>query len=233
MNFKKNLEDRHWSSINRCSLIMKWIVVLILLNITTVMADGMAQNVTLKADGISLLKVMKTIQQQTKYEFFIKSKVLADMKIHADIKDLPIEGTMRKLLQDKSAEWLLEGNTIVIKPQARVASKNVASVPVREGVPIQPVRQQNMVTGKVTDAIDDSAMAGVSVFVKGTAVGTRTDGDGVYELAVNEGDSLIFSMVGYSTQRILVGSAKVINIRLSKDNRELEETVVVAFGRQA
>ncbi len=233
MNFKKNLEDRHWSSINRCSLIMKWIVVLILLNITTVMADGMAQNVTLKADGISLLKVMKTIQQQTKYEFFIKSKVLADMKIHADIKDLPIEGTMRKLLQDKSAEWLLQGNTIVIKPQARVASKNVASVPVREGVPIQPVRQQNMVTGKVTDAIDDSAMAGVSVFVKGTAVGTRTDGDGVYELAVNEGDSLIFSMVGYSTQRILVGSAKVINIRLSKDNRELEETVVVAFGRQA
>ncbi len=233
MNFKKNPEGQHWSSLNRCSLIMKWIVVLILLNITTVMADGMAQSVTLKADGISLLKVMKTIQQQTNYEFFIKSKDLADMKIHADIKDLPIDGAMRKLLQDKSAEWLLEGNTIVIKPQARVVSKNASSVPAREVVPALPVRQQNMVTGKVTDAIDDSAMAGVSVFVKGTAVGTRTDGDGVYELAVNEGDSLIFSMVGYTTQRILVGSAKVINIRLAKDNRELEETVVVAFGRQA
>ncbi|MFD1771449.1 SusC/RagA family TonB-linked outer membrane protein [Sphingobacterium suaedae] len=214
---------------------MKWIVVLILLNMTTVMAEGVAQDVTLKASGMSLLQAMKTIQQQTGYEFFIKSRDLGRIKIYAEISDLPIERAMGVLLQGKPAAWLLQGNTIVIKPRpyAEKAPKMVTSEVVKEVAIRRPVQQQSKVTGKVTDAIDDSSVAGVSVLVKGSTVGTWTDADGVYELSVKEQDSLIFSMVGYMPQRVKVGTSKIINVRLNKDNRELEETVVVAFGRQA
>lgn len=234
MIFKTKPEGLHRPSVNPVLLIMKLIVVLILLNITAVWADGLAQNITLKANGMSLVQAMKSIQQQTGYEFFIKSKDLAQTKVNANIQGMQIERAMEKLLQGKSAAWQLESNTIVIKPQEHkvIATKTVTnSTPdiVRE----LPIIQQHRITGKVTEAIDESPISGVSVLVKGTTTGTNTAVDGVYELMVNEGDSLIFSMVGYIQQRVKVADSKLINIRLTKDNKELEETVVVAFGRQA
>src|SRR5690606_9838397 len=95
-----------------------------------------------------------------------------------------------------------------------------------------PVIQQNKITGKVTDAFDDTPIAGVSIVVKGNNVGTMTDADGIYELGANQGDSLIFSAVGYLADTVAVGRVRLINARLSKDTEELEETVVVAFGKQ-
>src|SRR5690606_38736578 len=86
---------------------------------------------------------------------------------------------------------------------------------------------------KVTDAFDDTTLAGVSVSIAGRTGGTTTDTVGVYELVANEGDSLIFSFVGYVTQKAEVGQVKIINIRLSQDTESLDEAVVVAFGKQA
>ncbi len=234
MIFKTKPEGLHRPSVNRVLLIMKLIVVLILLNITAVWADGFAQNITLKAKGMSLVQAMKSIQQQTGYEFFIKSRDLAQIKVNPDIEGLQIERAMQRLLQDKPAAWVLEGNTIVIKPQAPKASLSKTVPNPTQGIVRElPVIQEQRITGKVTDAIDDSPISGASVLIKGKTIGTNTAVDGVYELMVNEGDSLIFSMVGYIQQRVKVGASKLINIRLAKDNKELEETVVVAFGRQA
>lgn len=233
MIFKTKPEGLYGPSVNRVLLIMKLIVVLIVLNITAVMADGYAQHITLKAKGISLVQAMKSIQQQTGYEFFIKSKELAQIKVNVDIRGQHINKAMERLLHDKPAAWLLESNTIVIRPQPLVLSRRSVSEPVIAIAREQPAVQQNRVAGKVTDAIDDSAIPGVNVIVKGTSIGITTDASGEYELPVNEGDSLIFTMVGYTQQRVKVGTSKLINIRLAKDNKELEETVVVAFGRQA
>ena len=232
MNFSTKPEDPEGTSVNRFLLIMKWTVVLILVNMTAVMADGIAQNVTLKAEGMSLVQAMKTIQRQTGYEFFIKSRELAKIKVHADIDEQPIGPTMNRLLQGKPAAWLLEGNTIVIKPQSR--TKETRPLPPEAAAIVNelPVIQQNKITGKVTDAFDDTPIAGVSIVVKGNNVGTMTDADGIYELGANQGDSLIFSAVGYLADTVAVGRVRLINARLSKDTEELEETVVVAFGKQ-
>src|SRR5690606_30755719 len=117
MIFKTKSEGHRRPSTNHVLLIMKLIVVLILLNITAVWADGYAQNITLKVNGISLVQVMKSIQQQTGYGFFIKSKDLAQTRVNANIQGMEIEVAMEKLLQGKSAAWELENNTIIIKPQ--------------------------------------------------------------------------------------------------------------------
>ncbi|HMV91387.1 MAG TPA: carboxypeptidase-like regulatory domain-containing protein, partial [Cyclobacteriaceae bacterium] len=44
--------------------------------------------------------------------------------------------------------------------------------------------QDRTISGKVTAAEDGSALPGVSVVLKGTAVGTQTDGTGSYTLTV-------------------------------------------------
>ncbi len=220
-------------SITRLFLIMKLIIMLILLNITVVCATGFAQHVTLKAKGIALVQAMKSIQQQSGYAFLLNGKQLANIRVDADIRNLPYDQAINKLLSGKPVEWMMENGTIVIK--LRSSGSVIASVSpleMKERLP-EPVIQQYTITGKVTDAFDDLPLAGVSVFVQGTSRGTSTDTDGVYDLAVSEGDSVVFSFVGYETQKIAAGTVRIVNVRLSKDNQSLEETVVVAFGRQA
>lgn len=87
------------------------------------------------------------------------------------------------------------------------------------------------VQGTVTDKYDQSPIIGASVVVLGKGTGVATDPDGVYEITVNEGDSLSFSYIGYEKQVIKVNK-KIINVMLEGQTQMLEEAVVVAFGKQ-
>src|SRR5690606_21713294 len=91
--------------------------------------------------------------------------------------------------------------------------------------------QNRQVSGRVTSASDGSPIAGVSVAVVGTSNATQTDGSGSYSISVNGNDaSLVFSYVGYNSQRIAVGSRSVVNVQLVGDEETLEEVVVTAMG---
>ena len=91
--------------------------------------------------------------------------------------------------------------------------------------------QQRTVTGKVTTAEDGSEFPGVSVLVKGTTVGAITDSNGNYSLNVPpEGQTLVFSFIGFVSQEKAIGNNSVINVALTPDVTELGEVVVTAFG---
>ncbi len=82
--------------------------------------------------------------------------------------------------------------------------------------------QERTVTGAVTSSDDSSPLPGVSVVVKGTLVGTVTDGNGKYSIRVPNGNStLVFSFVGMEEQEVLVGSQSVINPSLKSQVSEL------------
>lgn len=90
---------------------------------------------------------------------------------------------------------------------------------------------QKTVTGKVTDAGDNSEIIGATVVVKGTTTATVTDVDGNYRINVPENNAvLVFTYVGKVSQEVVVGNQSVINVRLADDPRLLEEVVVVAYG---
>src|SRR5687768_519546 len=66
--------------------------------------------------------------------------------------------------------------------------------------------QSVKVTGTVTDSKGDP-LPGVSVKVKGTAVGVSTANNGSYTLnAPNAGSVLVFSYIGYLKQEHVVGA---------------------------
>ena len=68
---------------------------------------------------------------------------------------------------------------------------------------------QNIVRGTVTEAAGGSAMPGVTVTVQGTARGITTDGSGAYQIQAAPSEVLVFTFLGYATQSITVGSAKI------------------------
>lgn len=90
--------------------------------------------------------------------------------------------------------------------------------------------QERMVTGTVTVASDGMPLPGVNVLIQDTNRGTVTDMDGGYSIAVEEGDVLSFSSVGFQTTEVLVAGQNVIDVSLQMDLQNLDEVVVTALG---
>ncbi len=90
------------------------------------------------------------------------------------------------------------------------------------------------VSGRVSDA-DGLGIPGVTVIVEGTNVGTTTDIEGDYTLRLPaEVDSpvLVFSFIGFQSEKVAVGQQSSIDVVLKEDVRLLDEFVVVGYGIQ-
>ncbi|WP_299430155.1 TonB-dependent receptor [uncultured Maribacter sp.] len=87
--------------------------------------------------------------------------------------------------------------------------------------------QEQTVKGSIM--ADGQPLLGATVVVKGSTVGTTADFDGNYTIKADEGSTLVFSYVGYTTKEILVGSQTQINVILEADNA-LDEVVVIGYG---
>lgn len=91
--------------------------------------------------------------------------------------------------------------------------------------------QNRTVTGKVTDEKDGSPLAGVSVTVKGTAVGTTTGADGSFSLSLPASAKvLVFSFVNFVSSELTIGSRSEFTVKLVSEEKALSEVVVVGFG---
>ncbi|MEO0572250.1 MAG: SusC/RagA family TonB-linked outer membrane protein [Bacteroidota bacterium] len=89
--------------------------------------------------------------------------------------------------------------------------------------------QEKTVTGNVVDQ-EGVPLPGVNIIVEGTTNGTQTDFDGNYAINVAEGQALLFTYIGQSAERVLVGASNTINVVMQEDAQALEEVVVTALG---
>src|SRR5690554_5936414 len=89
------------------------------------------------------------------------------------------------------------------------------------------------VTGEVSSQENGELLPGVNILVKGTTIGTVTDMDGAYSIAVqDENATLVFSFIGYATQEVAINGRTVINVVLTPDYAALGEVVVIGYGTQ-
>lgn len=87
-----------------------------------------------------------------------------------------------------------------------------------------------VVTGIVTD-VNEEALIGASVLVKGTGNGTITGVDGRFSLKVaNPNATLEISSVGYTTKRVDLKKRTSIKVLLEEDVEMLDEVVVIGYG---
>ncbi|ALW85293.1 SusC/RagA family TonB-linked outer membrane protein [Hymenobacter sedentarius] len=87
-------------------------------------------------------------------------------------------------------------------------------------------------TGKIMSPSGEG-LPGVTVVLKGTTIGTTSNVDGTFALAVPEAaGTLVFSSIGFKTQEHSFSGAENITIKLVDDNKALDEVVVVGYGTQ-
>ena len=71
----------------------------------------------------------------------------------------------------------------------------------------------------------------MNVSLDGTSTGTTTGADGTYRLNTSgTNPAVVFSYIGYVTQRIVLGGRTSLDVTLTEDDRALNEVVVVGYG---
>jgi TonB-linked SusC/RagA family outer membrane protein len=88
------------------------------------------------------------------------------------------------------------------------------------------------ISGTVTDE-KGVTLPGVSVKIKGTKIGTVTDINGKFSLAVDDPKAeLVFAYIGYVSKEVTVGNQMAFKISLMPDAKTLNDVVVVGYGTQ-
>lgn len=93
-------------------------------------------------------------------------------------------------------------------------------------------QSQLKITGKVVDQQGDP-IAGATISVVGTTIGTLSASDGTYSLSnVPSSSRIQVSFIGYITQTIEVSGRTSIDVVLQQETLALDEVVVVGYGVQ-
>ncbi|WP_184550481.1 SusC/RagA family TonB-linked outer membrane protein [Mucilaginibacter sp. FT3.2] len=92
--------------------------------------------------------------------------------------------------------------------------------------------QLRKITGTVKSN-QGELLPGVSVKIKGTANGTVTNSNGVYNIAVTDNAAvLVFSYIGFVAQEKAVSGNTVMEVVLTAQSNNLNDVVVVGYGVQ-
>lgn len=89
---------------------------------------------------------------------------------------------------------------------------------------------QSVVTGRVTSG--DSALANVSVQVKGTSVGSQTNESGRYTITAPPTGTLVFSYIGFTPLEVKINNQTSLDVTLVRLPMQMNEVVVVGYGTQ-
>lgn len=204
------------TGIYKILLIMKLTFFLVMVNLLAVNATGYSQTTKLSLDlkDATLKQVLTEIEAQTELSFIYKSDLVdPDQKVDIQATDASIEQVLAFLFSDRNIRCeILDKSLIVLLPNT-------------------PSAQNIRISGTVTDATTKESLAGVNILIEGTSQGVITDVTGAFALDVPAKTSvLIFSYIGYLSQRIEVGDQTVINIPLELDVTNLAEVVVIGYG---
>lgn len=218
------MEARAW-------LKMKWVVLYLLAFSFQVNAGGFVQEINISKNPASLPELFKELEQQTGFLFFYDKALLKD-RAPIQLKSQKygsIDEALAAFLKDQQLSYSIVHKTIVIYSSKLsgtfyAATRDVSGSEIRISAP--PI----IINGRVTSSSGE-ALAGVSVLIKGTSVGTTTDSKGQYSISVPEGGAtLVFTNIGFLTQEIAVQDKRELNIILETDQQKLDEVVVTAFG---
>lgn len=194
--------------------IMKCTIAILLLACLQVSANGFSQSrITVNLNSVEMKKALSLIERKSDFRFLYNQKLLSDLKrVEINAVNEEVTSVLDRLFENTPLSYqVLANNLVVLKP------KNTFVADIR-------------VTGKVTSPTGEG-IPGVSVSVKGSAVGTSTDAAGNFTLTAPEGATLVFSSVGFETQEVPINNRTTIDVSMKESTgRSMDEVVVIGYG---
>lgn len=164
--------------------ILKFIILLILLMLYSIIVKANEQLISVKFQKAKLNTVLKAIANQTDYQFFYNDLVnVITGPVTIDIEKGTVVQILELILPKEKLAYEISENqiTISIRRQNTLTS-------------IEP-RQEN-IQGTVRDT-EGKPLPAASVSIKGTNKSTSTDQNGKFEISALPTDIIIVSFLGY------------------------------------
>ncbi|SMO62754.1 SusC/RagA family TonB-linked outer membrane protein [Fodinibius sediminis] len=225
---------------------MSWLLVLVFIpvDLTAVQVQNQQKNIPREISYMTMLKESKT---------FYKTDFDTEISVH--VFDVTVEQALREIAAITGMRLTYRGDIMKQKKVTLVKDKisisdaldhvlqktNLDYMFSRDGYlliyqslsELNKMRAQIEVEGTVIDGETGEPLPGVNISVEGTTKGTTTNVEGKFSLEVAGPESvLIFSFIGYKTQKITVGEQRTITIVLEQDLGRLDEVIVVGYGTQ-
>ena len=128
------------------------------------------------------------------------------------------------------SKLLLRGNWWRLR--TRAVSRSVLLLMVLTLVLGSNFLQAQNLKGLIKDVQDGSPLIGATVIIDGTSDGTTTDIDGKFTIDAKSGAVLRISYTGYTEKVVTVTEERYLEIELESDISQLEEVVVIGYGKQ-
>jgi TonB-linked SusC/RagA family outer membrane protein len=169
----------------------------------------------------SIENVFSKIEKASAFSFVYTNRDIRSLpKISMENKSQSLYEVLKEIAVQAGLEFKQVNYSILVQRSSNQSSAKAVTI-----------ADDIVISGTVTDA-NGEPIPGVTVSLPGTTVGTATDLDGKYSLTVPEGSTLVFSFIGFETQRFDVGGKSVINVTLTEDMASLDEVVVIGYGTQ-
>lgn len=194
------------------------------LNATT-SSYGQAIKVSIEVKDVSLLKIFQEIEDQTEYRFFYNNKDFdLKQKMALNVEEQELTEVLQSLFSSTDISYEVLGKQIVLK------KKNAQTNGLTHTISDQ--QTQKSVEGTITDE-RGNLLVGVTVIVEGTQKGVVSNFDGFYKISLTDDENvLVFSSLGYKTERFEVNNNTTFNLVMSEDLNQLSEIVLIGYGEQ-
>lgn len=202
---------------SKIARIMKLTIAFLLLACMQVSAKGWSQErITLKMSAAEIKKVLFAIEKKTEYRFlFTEESVKGKPKVDVDVKEATLPEVLDRILANTGISYKLLGSSLVVLKEARTIAE-ISNNDIK-------------ITGRVVSSTGEP-LAGVSVSVKGTRIGTVTDGNGNFSITVPDDAVLVISSIGYETQEVSVKGKTTLAISLKLSEKIQDAVVVIGYG---
>ena len=193
------------------NLAMKLTVILLVVSIFSVQANGYGQKtkVTFDLDHVEMREVLETIESLTDFKFLYNDKKIDAAKL-VSIKALnePLSEVLDELFEGTSIYYVLRKKQIVLKVRPLTGQ---SALP-KEKIILNIEKDiQRSVSGLVTDD-KGLPLSGANILEKGTNNGTQADFDGNFSIEVADDNSiLVISYIGFaSKESTLTGAVSAV-----------------------
>ena len=200
-----------------------FIIVVSVSNVLSTPSYSQVARVSLEMKDKSLDQVMDEIERQSDFYFIFNQKQIdINRVVDIEVNNKLITDVLPELFKGTNVNYTVFDKKILLTTDPLdkriLAHANITEL------------QQNQIIGKVTDE-KGNPIAGATVTVKGTTIGTLTDETGKYIITNPPTNAtLVFSFIGMAKQEIPIAGQMQIDVVLKDEAVGLDEVVVIGYG---
>lgn len=197
----------------------KLIFLFLLITAVSFTTNATAQRITIALKNAKIEQVFSAITKHTGLKVaYSKQVVDTNRRISVNMNDAEVDEILNQVIAGTELGYEISDGKIYLFDKKAIATSQQ--------------QKRKTVTGVIKDQ-DGETVIGATVMEKGTSNGVTTDVDGNFTITLPANSTLQISYLGYLTQELFVRDKDRFIIELIEDIQNLDEVVVIGYGRSS